>query len=379
MATEFQLMKNPVLPLFTHAWNKDKTQVCVSPGDNKAHIYSFDGKNYKLEHTLEDHTATITGIDWSAESNDIVTCGHDRNAYVYCWKKNDAGVEVWDPKLVILRINRAATCVKWSPNGKKFAVGSGARVISVCYFEEDNDWWVSKHIKRPIRSTILSIDWHPNNYLLAAGSADFKCRIFSAAVKGVDEKNKETEWGARKKFGEVVQEFSTSTAGGWVHAVSFSQDGTKVAFAAHDSCVYVVDATDNLKMHRLPCKALPYRTIEWVSATEFVAAGFDYVPALFSFTGALQYIGELDTRQEKETKSTFRALDKFRNLDSKGTTEGSALKTKVNTTHQNCIADLQIFAGEKGNVAKFTTVGSDGKIVVWDLAAAKRSMPSSAA
>lgn len=36
--------------------------------------------------------------------------------------------------------------------------------------------WVSKHIKKPIRSTVLSLDWHPNNVLLAAGSCDFKCR-----------------------------------------------------------------------------------------------------------------------------------------------------------------------------------------------------------
>ena len=56
----------------------------------------------------------------------------------------------------------------------KFAVGSGARLISVCYFESENDWWVSKHIKKPIHSTITSIDWHPNNVLLVAGSADFK-------------------------------------------------------------------------------------------------------------------------------------------------------------------------------------------------------------
>jgi hypothetical protein len=33
---------------------------------------------------------------------------------------------------------------------------------------------VSKHLKKPIRSTILSIDWHPNNVLLAAGGADSK-------------------------------------------------------------------------------------------------------------------------------------------------------------------------------------------------------------
>lgn len=94
----------------------------------------------------------------------------------------------WKQTLVLLRINRAATYVRWSPNEDKFAVASGARAIAVCYFEEDNDWWVSKHIKKPIRSTVLSVDWHPNNVLLAAGSADNKARVFSAFIKGVDKK-----------------------------------------------------------------------------------------------------------------------------------------------------------------------------------------------
>lgn len=42
------------------------------------------------------------------------------------------------------------------------------------------DWlyrWLSKHIKKPINSTVLSLDWHPNNILLAAGSADLNCRF----------------------------------------------------------------------------------------------------------------------------------------------------------------------------------------------------------
>jgi len=59
-------------------------------------------------------------------------------------------------------------------------VGSGARLISVCYFEKENDWWVSKHIKKPIRSTVTCLDWHPNDVLLVAGSTDFKVRVFSA-------------------------------------------------------------------------------------------------------------------------------------------------------------------------------------------------------
>lgn len=76
-----------------------------------------------------------TGIDWAPESNRLVTCGTDRNAYVWTLKGN-----VWKPTLVILRINRAARCVKWSPKENKFAVGSGSRLISICYFEQENDW-----------------------------------------------------------------------------------------------------------------------------------------------------------------------------------------------------------------------------------------------
>lgn len=79
-----------------------------------------------------------TGIDWAPESNRIVTCGTDRNAYVWTLKGS-----TWKPTLVILRINRAARCVRWAPNENKFAVGSGSRVISICYFEQENDWWVS--------------------------------------------------------------------------------------------------------------------------------------------------------------------------------------------------------------------------------------------
>lgn len=46
----------------------------------------------------------------------------------------------WKPVLVILRINRAATMVRWSPLENKFAVGSGARILSICYFDKENDW-----------------------------------------------------------------------------------------------------------------------------------------------------------------------------------------------------------------------------------------------
>ena len=67
--------------------------------------------------------------------------------------------------------------------------------------------WVSKHIKKPIRSTVLSLDWHPNNILIAAGSSDFKARVFSAYIKEIESKPESTNWGKKMPFGNMMAEF----------------------------------------------------------------------------------------------------------------------------------------------------------------------------
>ncbi|XP_059924169.1 actin-related protein 2/3 complex subunit 1A [Gadus macrocephalus] len=136
-------------PLSCHAWNKDKTQLAVSPNNNVVCIYQKNGKEWDKTQELTEHSGRITGIDWAPESNRIVTCASDRNAYV--WSLKDG---VWKPTLVLVRINRAATCVKWSPLENKFALGSAARLISVCYFEKENDWLV-------FRATPLTTDRLP--------------------------------------------------------------------------------------------------------------------------------------------------------------------------------------------------------------------------
>ncbi|KAL4576662.1 hypothetical protein LXL04_012760 [Taraxacum kok-saghyz] len=97
-------------------------------------------------------------IDWSKSSNIIATVSHDRNSYVW----NQEG-SVWVPTLVILRLNRAALCVQWSPKGNKFAVGNGAKTVCICYYEQENNWWVSKLIRKKHDSSVTSVAWHPDN------------------------------------------------------------------------------------------------------------------------------------------------------------------------------------------------------------------------
>lgn len=186
---------------------------------------------------------------------------------------------------MLLRINRAATSVRWSPSETKFAVGSGARLIPVCYFEEEDNWWVSKHLKKPIRSTITTVAWHPNSVLLAAGSTDGHARVFSSFVKGVDAKPDPTAWGERLPFNTVCGEFLNNTAG-WVHSVAFSPSGDALAFAGHDSSVTVVypQAPDQppRAVVSVNTQLLPFMSLIWSSESEIIAAG--YVSSIiFSF------------------------------------------------------------------------------------------------
>merc|ERR1712212_581275 len=258
-------------PVSCHSFNKDRTKVAISPNDHTIQIFAKNKAKWELETTLTEHHQAVNGIDWAPESNRIVSCGADRNAYV--WVEQDGK---WKPTLVILRINRAATYVKWSPKEDKFAVASGARLISICYFEGENNWWVSKHIKKPIRSTVLSVDWHPNNVLLAASSTDFKSRVFSTYIKEIESKPEATPWGKKMPFGALMAEYSNG-GGGWVHCVAFSPSGNKIGWVAHDSSISVACA-GSTEVSVLKLKDLPLLSCVWLSENTLVSAGHSFNP-----------------------------------------------------------------------------------------------------
>lgn len=93
--------------------------VAISPNSNDIHIYSVQAgptgaPKLTRAWTLREHDALITGLDWAASTNRIVSSSQDRNAYV--WELNEGE---WKPTLVILRLQRAATSVSWSPDGAR--------------------------------------------------------------------------------------------------------------------------------------------------------------------------------------------------------------------------------------------------------------------
>ncbi|KAF1824222.1 actin-related protein-like protein 2/3 complex subunit 1A [Dissoconium aciculare CBS 342.82] len=354
-------------PINDHSFSADRSTLAVCK-DNNVELFRNSGAGFKLQDELRGHDKTVTGVDIAPHSGRIVTCSQDRNAYV--WEPSQTGE--WKPTLVLLRINRAATCVRWSPSENKFAVGSGARIIAICYFEEENDWWVSKHLKKPLRSTVTSVAWHPNSVLLAAGSTDGHARVFSSFVKGTDERPEATAWGERLPFNTVCGEYLNATAG-WIHGVAFSPSGDALAFTAHDSSVTIVYPSAPEQPPKavisVSTQLLPFADLIWISESELVCAGYDCGVYRLSgnqngwqLTGSLEKPAGAGNGQAREES----ALSLFKSMDLKGRS-GAADDTKLHTVHQNTINTIRVFQGSPEQISKISTGGVDGRVVVWTL------------
>lgn len=332
--------------------------VAICPDSPEVIIYKKTPNGFEKAYELKEHDHVVTGIDWGVQKNRLVTCSQDRNAYV--WNFSDGN---WKPTLVILRINRAATAVKWSPNEEKFAVASGAKVVSICYFEQDNDWWVSKHIKKH-KSTVLSLAWHPNNVYIATGSADFKSRIFSGFIKGLDDRPPEGPFGNKLMFGQVLAEYA---ANGWVHDVAWSPSGNTLAFTSHDAVTSFVDINSG-NISRISSKNLPFRSILFLNETQLVAAGHDCNPILFANQGGWKQVKEFDEGKKQQGPALSNAA-KTRGIWAdkvdKGTDSSILTETTLKTKHQNAISCIQITAGTRDKVAEFSTTAVDGQLIFW--------------
>jgi actin related protein 2/3 complex, subunit 1A/1B len=353
-------------PITCHAWNKDRTQLAISPDNHEVYIYKLIGKEWTITDVLSQHELRVTGIDWAGNTNRLVTSSMDRNAYVWTLDKE----KKWKPELVLLRINRAATCVKWSPLENKFAVGSGSRLIAVCYFEAENKWWVAKHIKKPIRSTITTLDWHPNNNLLVAGATDYRVRVFSAYFKEIDKETTPTLWGTKTPFGQMLAEMKNSqSGGGWILGVNFSADGNKVSWVGRDSSINVAVAVGGGGapiVTKLKTDELPFEACIWISPTLILCSGHNCNPKVYSFNNTnITLHAKLDREQIQAGQGKLSAFKKFQNIAD--TSQSDTLDKNLPTIHQTSIKCMCLYNGDKGKAKKVSTSALDRQLVIWDL------------
>jgi len=345
-----------------HAWNGNNTRVALCPNSTEVRIYIRKGDSFELEYTLNEHDAVVTGIDWGKSTDRIVTCSQDRNAYVWTFTKDDTGKSSWKPTLVILRINRAATAVEWSPKEDKFAVSSGAKCLCVCYFEKDNNWWVSKHFKQDVESTVTCLAWHPNNILIAAGGTDNIVRVVSGFVQGIDNRKDVaagTAFGNKLPFGTLCASFPTN---GWVKNLKWSPSGNRLAWVTHDSRTHILECAtaEHHTRATLTQPGLPYQDLEWIDENRFIAVGYDANPTLYSFAGGNWKLDRvLDLKEGAKAAAGADAKKFFQDKATLGSEDGAADRN-LDTRHQNCISVIRRIDNKT-----FSTSGLDGNLAIW--------------
>ncbi|RCK58869.1 Actin-related protein 2/3 complex subunit 1 [Candida viswanathii] len=373
------------LPIKDHVFSPDRSILAITK-ENEIEIYKVSTNNLaqkpKLVAVLKDHDKTVTSVDISPDGSKILTCSQDRNALV--WEADASGE--FKPTLVLLRINRSATVCRWAPDGRKFAVGSSDRIIAVCYYEEENDWWVSKHLKKPLKSTITTLDWHPNGVLLASGSTDGHVRVFSAYIKGIDSKPQPTVWGTKLPFQTLCGDFTNETTA-WIHGVKFSPDGDSLAYVSHDSSLgFVYPQGEELPpraIFNVKTNYLPFKSIVWLDDQLVCAGGFNCNLVVFKgnesgWKEAYQVEEQKDLTKEAphsrvgddddddQEISSHQALNMFKQMDLKGRvskpTAGGKPAKALSTIHQNTINSIKNFA--PGQVS---TSGIDGKVVIFNV------------
>jgi actin related protein 2/3 complex subunit 1A/1B len=79
-----------------HAWDSACLRLAICPNSHEVHLYTAPdlGQPWQRTAVLSEHDQLVSGLDWS-RSDQLVSCSHDRNAYV--WTCTDGH---WRPEMV---------------------------------------------------------------------------------------------------------------------------------------------------------------------------------------------------------------------------------------------------------------------------------------
>merc|ERR1719295_1445739 len=125
----------------------------------------------------------------------------------------------------------------------------------------------------------------------------------------------------------MMAEFSNSPhGGGWIHSVSFSSDGNRLAWVAHDSSISVADATKgdapNFEVYRLATNELSFLSCTWLSLNTLVTAGHGCKPLAYNVddSGKITFMSEIDIMTSESGGKNAGAMPRhfFKSLDKHG-------------------------------------------------------------
>ena len=355
--------------LSAHAWSRDRSLLACAFGGPEIEIYN---SKFELQKTLDAHLAPVTGLAWAHDTNRLLSVSEDRNGYV--WTLKGAGARTdWAPQLVVLRLNRAATCCVWSPDGTMFAVGSSEALFCLCTYNSRQDWWKCDHHRLDggkVQGTCLGIAWSPDGSQIATVWSGGQVRYSPLANLQVKGRGRAGSGGP----GAKVHMVRARTAQLWCHDCAYSPEGTYLAVFSHDNTVLFIHTQDpgSKWTNRVRIPSLPVTCGVWLSDTQLVVGGFDGVlaiissgtgddgPAKFIFSGWVEALPKLVKPSAADIAASKRpgAVPSWRNRP-------------LTTKHQGRITSMQPITSPQGGITGVSSTCSAGFLVHWTLAQLK--------
>lgn len=352
-----------------HCWNHDGTRIAYSPCSKEIIVAKYENGKFTTESVLKQHDARVTSIDWClCEGGQIVSCSEDRNAYV--WTETEPGK--WEPVLVMLRIEYSANDVKWAPNGQKFACASGSKIVAICTFNEESNWWASEHSKH-FKSSVTKLAWSPDSMTVAATGTDRTVKLVNAFNKKTDPKESFSPFFGEKlsspknKLGTILYETEKLKEELWYNAVTFTPNGQTIIFATQTGKIGFIEANGGSPtVQMLETDKLPFVDLLCLDDNRVVAVGHHFNPCLFVREGTeWKFKEELDKPKEQK-KSAMNAREIFTSMTNKGTTEFKNAAEQIPTRHKNVVTCIRAKKyDENWNVLEFSTSAMDGNVIVW--------------
>jgi actin related protein 2/3 complex subunit 1A/1B len=353
------------------AFNATRTQLAFSPNNDTVMIVDVDPKQdcaeWPVRHVLTAHDQAVSSIDWCPVTNKILSCAHDRTAFVWSQSsENAAPTDAWNPTLILLdaQMKHGFTCCRWSHSGQKLYVGGASTSVAIGKYDAESDWWRCSVFEPHCASVTCMAPSPALDTILATGSIDQTVKISSTFIKSIDDAESRLA-----KMGDALALFDVP---GWVNSLAWSDEGTVLSVACHNSTVaifYGASPTDFSAWgsHIVTLNILPLRSITFVSDHTIIGGGYDYYPVAIVGTEDhsswhVESTGASAKAKETEKLSeTQLARQRFQNQASMGTTESVVLP---NTRHTNTISTVR-----KTGKNKFATSSLDGRVEFWDLSA----------
>lgn len=256
--------------------------------------------------------------------------------------------------------------------------------MAVGHYDQANDWWVCKHLKKVVDGPVLSLAWHPSGSLLAVSTLNGSLHVVSAYMPEVDNgKNLPVPWVDEAIVKSFDAEAFSVQVGSWVYGIAFSKSGNAVAWS-NQQAVVTVFYPQSGHQSSVQCltegRKLPLLKLLFLSDNAVMAAGYSGIPIVISGAdgkdwsikaelGASTVSGSKD--QAAKTSSITSRMAKFQMMDSQQTDQASQSPSKnaaatKNLMHVSAITSLNEFEGTE-KVTKAASLGLDGRLVIWSV------------